>query len=67
MAVRETAAGTAVPGRDEAAALLSERAHSRHDARWLLPVPPRLCLACALELLPEPGVSVRTRPPRSPP
>nr|XP_019590004.1 PREDICTED: meiosis inhibitor protein 1 [Rhinolophus sinicus] len=56
MAVRDAAAGTAVHGRDEA--LLFERAHYRHDPRWLLPVPPRLCLACALELLPEPGVSL---------
>ncbi|KAM5250926.1 meiosis inhibitor protein 1 isoform 2-T2 [Hipposideros larvatus] len=59
MAVREAAAaGTPVHGRDEAAALLLERAHYRHDPRWLLPVPPRLCLACALELLPEPSVSL---------
>ncbi|XP_032973947.1 meiosis inhibitor protein 1 [Rhinolophus ferrumequinum] len=58
MAVRDAAAGTPVPGRDEAVALLFERAHYRHDPRWLLPVPPRLCLACALELLPEPGVSL---------
>lgn len=64
MAVRDAAAGTAVHGRDEA--LLFERAHYRHDPRWLLPVPPRLCLACALELLPEPGVSVRTGPPHFP-
>lgn len=61
MAVREAAAaGAPAPGRDEEAALLFDRAHHRHDPRWLLPVPPRLCLACVLELLPEPGVSVRT-------
>lgn len=62
MAVSEAAAaaGALAPGRDEEAALLFERAHYRHDPRWLLPVPPRLCLACVLELLPEPGVSVRT-------
>lgn len=45
--------------RDEEAVLLSKRAHYRHDPRWLLPASPRLCLACVLELLPEPGVSVR--------
>ncbi|XP_004484195.2 meiosis inhibitor protein 1 [Dasypus novemcinctus] len=59
MAVREAAlAGLPGFGRDEEAALLFERVHYRHDPRWLLPVPPRLCLACALELLPEPGVSL---------
>ncbi|XP_024593317.1 meiosis inhibitor protein 1 [Neophocaena asiaeorientalis asiaeorientalis] len=58
MAVREPTAGLPGPGRDEEAALLFERAHYRHDPRWLLPVPPRLCLACALELLPEPSVSL---------
>uniref|UniRef100_A0A8D1RGM2 Meiotic double-stranded break formation protein 1 n=1 Tax=Sus scrofa TaxID=9823 RepID=A0A8D1RGM2_PIG len=54
------AAAVGLPGfgREEEAALLFERAHYRHDPRWLLPVPPRLCLACALELLPEPGVSL---------
>uniref|UniRef100_A0A8D2JR12 Meiotic double-stranded break formation protein 1 n=1 Tax=Sciurus vulgaris TaxID=55149 RepID=A0A8D2JR12_SCIVU len=55
MAVRQAAAA---PGRDEETALLLERAHYRHDPRWLLPVSPRLCLACALELLPERGVSL---------
>ncbi|XP_056653417.1 meiosis inhibitor protein 1 isoform X2 [Monodelphis domestica] len=49
--------------RDEEAAgaalLLYERAHFRHDPRWLLSGPPRLCLACALELLqPSSGVSL---------
>ncbi|XP_044798430.1 meiosis inhibitor protein 1 isoform X3 [Bubalus bubalis] len=58
MAVREAAAGLSGPGRDEEAALLFENAHYRHDSRWLLPVSPRCCLACALELLPEPGVSL---------
>uniref|UniRef100_A0A8D0TW19 Meiosis inhibitor protein 1 n=1 Tax=Sus scrofa TaxID=9823 RepID=A0A8D0TW19_PIG len=58
MAVREAAVGLPGSGREEEAALLFERAHYRHDPRWLLPVPPRLCLACALELLPEPGVSL---------
>ncbi|XP_006174760.1 meiosis inhibitor protein 1 [Camelus ferus] len=58
MAVREAVAGLPGPGRDEEAALLFEKAHYRHDSRWLLPVPPRLCLACALELLPEAGVSL---------
>ncbi|XP_035121956.1 meiosis inhibitor protein 1 isoform X4 [Callithrix jacchus] len=59
MAVRQAAtAGTPEPRRDEEAALLFERTHYRHDSRWLLPVPPRLCLACTLELLPEPGVSL---------
>ncbi|XP_024435400.2 meiosis inhibitor protein 1 [Desmodus rotundus] len=58
MAVREAAAAPSRSGRDEEAALLFERAHPRHDPRWLLPVPPRLCLACVLELLPEPGVSL---------
>uniref|UniRef100_A0A452EJG6 Meiotic double-stranded break formation protein 1 n=1 Tax=Capra hircus TaxID=9925 RepID=A0A452EJG6_CAPHI len=58
MAVREAAAGLPGPGRDEEAALLFESAHYRHDSRWLLPVSPRCCLACALELLPEPGVSL---------
>ncbi|XP_072512390.1 meiosis inhibitor protein 1 isoform X2 [Notamacropus eugenii] len=42
-----------------AALLLYERVHFRHDPRWLLPRPPRLCLACALELLqPTSAVSV---------
>ncbi|XP_041528313.1 meiosis inhibitor protein 1 [Microtus oregoni] len=45
-------------GRDEEAVLLLERTHHRHDPRWLLPVSPHVCLACALELLPEPGVSL---------
>ncbi|XP_037587922.1 meiosis inhibitor protein 1 [Cebus imitator] len=59
MAVRQAAtAGTPGPRRNEEAALLFERAHYRHDSRWLLPVSPRLCLACTLELLPEPGVSL---------
>ncbi|KAB0385672.1 hypothetical protein FD755_000628 [Muntiacus reevesi] len=58
MAVREEAAGLSGPGRDEEAALLFEKVHYRHDSRWLLPVSPRCCLACALELLPEPGVSL---------
>nr|XP_023486988.1 meiosis inhibitor protein 1 isoform X5 [Equus caballus] len=58
MAEREATAGPPRLRRDEEAALLFERAHYRHDPRWLLPVPPRLCLACALELLPEPGVSM---------
>ncbi|XP_032746710.1 meiosis inhibitor protein 1-like [Rattus rattus] len=49
-------------GRDEEAVLLLERSHHRHDPRWLLPVSPHVCLACALELLPEPGVSVRPKP-----
>ncbi|XP_060512201.1 meiosis inhibitor protein 1 isoform X2 [Panthera onca] len=58
MAVREAAAGPRGPGRDEETALLYERAHYRHDPCWLLPVPPRLCVACVLELLPEPCVSL---------
>ncbi|XP_036108072.1 meiosis inhibitor protein 1 [Molossus molossus] len=58
MAVREAAAGMSLPGMDQEAALLFERVHYRHDPRWMLPVPPRLCLACVLELLPEPGVSL---------
>nr|XP_036862041.1 meiosis inhibitor protein 1 [Manis javanica] len=58
MAARETTARPPGPARDEETALLFERAHHRHDPRWLLPVPPRLCLACALELLPETGVSL---------
>ncbi|XP_042849322.1 meiosis inhibitor protein 1 isoform X2 [Panthera tigris] len=58
MAVREAAAGPRGLGRDEETALLYERAHYRHDPCWLLPVPPRLCLACVLELLPEPCVSL---------
>lgn len=62
MAARETTARPPGPARDEETALLFERAHHRHDPRWLLPVPPRLCLACTLELLPETGVSVRTGP-----
>ncbi|XP_069346723.1 meiosis inhibitor protein 1 [Eulemur rufifrons] len=57
MAVRP-AADPPRPGRREEAVLLLERAHYRHDPRWLLQVSPRLCLACALELLPGPGVSV---------
>ncbi|XP_030891513.1 meiosis inhibitor protein 1-like [Leptonychotes weddellii] len=58
MAVRDAAAGPLGPGRDEETALFFERAHYRHDPCWLLPVPPRLCLACLLELLPEPCVSL---------
>ncbi|XP_036787390.2 meiosis inhibitor protein 1 [Manis pentadactyla] len=58
MAARETTARPPGPARDEETALLFERAHHRHDPRWLLPVPPRLCLACTLELLPETGVSL---------
>lgn len=49
-------------GRDEEAVLLLERTHHRHDPRWLLPVSPHVCVACALELLPEPSVSVRPNP-----
>ncbi|XP_055459099.1 meiosis inhibitor protein 1 [Psammomys obesus] len=45
-------------GRDEEAVLLLERTHHRHDPALLLPVSPHVCLACALELLPEPGVSL---------
>ncbi|XP_004676485.2 PREDICTED: meiosis inhibitor protein 1 [Condylura cristata] len=56
MAARDSALPR--PGRDEEAALLLEKAHHRHDPRWLLPATPRLCLACALELLPEPCVSL---------
>ncbi|XP_029325796.1 meiosis inhibitor protein 1 isoform X2 [Mus caroli] len=53
-----TAADHPAFGRDEEAALLLERTHHRHDPRWLLPVSPHVCMACALELLPEPGVSL---------
>lgn len=66
MAVREAAAGISLRETVQEAALLFERAHYRHDPRWLLPVPPRLCLACVLELLPESGVSVRFPPPAFP-
>ncbi|XP_063099777.1 meiosis inhibitor protein 1 [Cavia porcellus] len=52
------AASSAGLGRDGDAVLFLERAHFRHDPRWLLPVSPRLCVACVLELLPEPGVSL---------
>jgi hypothetical protein len=68
MAVRQEAAAAAAAvgppglGRDEEAVLLLERTHYRHDPCWLLPVTPHLCLACAVELLPEPGVSVRAEP-----
>ncbi|KAM6162172.1 meiosis inhibitor protein 1 [Erethizon dorsatum] len=59
MAVRGSlAASSAGLGRDEDAVLFLEGAHYRHDPRWLLPVAPRLCLACVLELLPEPGASL---------
>ncbi|XP_037369356.1 meiosis inhibitor protein 1 [Talpa occidentalis] len=58
MAARASAPGPLGPGRDEEAALLLEKAHYRHDPRWLLPVSPRLCLACALELLSEPCASL---------
>ncbi|XP_062931699.1 meiosis inhibitor protein 1 [Cynocephalus volans] len=59
MAVRQVAAvGLPGPQRDEETVLLFERAHYRHDPRWLLLVSPRFCLACALELLPEPDVSL---------
>lgn len=60
MSVRNAAAGLPGPGRDEDTTLLFERAHYRHDPCWLLPVPPRVCLACMVELLPEPCVSVGT-------
>ncbi|XP_028645839.1 meiosis inhibitor protein 1 [Grammomys surdaster] len=53
-----TAADHPAFGRDEEAVLLLERTHHRHDPRWLLPVSPHICLACALELLPKPGVSL---------
>ncbi|XP_051016000.1 meiosis inhibitor protein 1 [Acomys russatus] len=53
-----TAADHAAFGRDEESVLLLERTHHQHDPRWLLPVSPHVCLACALELLPEPGVSL---------
>lgn len=59
--VQMTAADHPAFGRDEEAVLLLERTHHRHDPRWLLPVSPHVCLACALELLPEPGVSVRPK------
>lgn len=59
--VQMTAADHPGFGRDEEAVLLLERTHHRHDPRWLLPVSPHVCLACALELLPEPGVSVRPK------
>uniref|UniRef100_A0A8C7EWL2 Meiotic double-stranded break formation protein 1 n=1 Tax=Neovison vison TaxID=452646 RepID=A0A8C7EWL2_NEOVI len=58
MSVRNAAAGLPGPGRDEDTTLLFERAHYRHDPCWLLPVPPRVCLACMVELLPEPCVSL---------
>lgn len=60
--MRDAAAGPPGLGRDEETALFFKRAHYRHDPCWLMPVPPRLCLACMLELLPEPRVSVRTGP-----
>ncbi|XP_077025125.1 meiosis inhibitor protein 1 isoform X2 [Tamandua tetradactyla] len=60
MAMREAVAPDSQgPGREEeTSALLFERVHYRHDPRWLLTLTPRLCLACALELLPEPGVAL---------
>ncbi|XP_021114580.1 meiosis inhibitor protein 1 isoform X8 [Heterocephalus glaber] len=59
MAVQRSLAACCVGlRRDEDAMLLLERTHYRHDPRWLLPVSPRLCLACLLELLPESGVSL---------
>ncbi|EHB11264.1 Meiosis inhibitor protein 1 [Heterocephalus glaber] len=54
MAVQRSLAACCVGlRRDEDAMLLLERTHYRHDPRWLLPVSPRLCLACLLELLPD--------------
>ncbi|XP_060045029.1 meiosis inhibitor protein 1 isoform X2 [Erinaceus europaeus] len=58
MAARALSTGLPEPRRGEEAALLFQRTHYHHDPCWLLPVPPRLCLACALELLPESGVSL---------
>ncbi|XP_074077184.1 meiosis inhibitor protein 1 [Macrotis lagotis] len=54
---RELQGDEEAPG---AALLFYERTHFRHDPCWLLPQPPpRLCLACTLELLqPTSGVSL---------
>uniref|UniRef100_A0A452I8I9 Uncharacterized protein n=1 Tax=Gopherus agassizii TaxID=38772 RepID=A0A452I8I9_9SAUR len=52
------------PGRRamEAAAgaglLVCERLHPRHDPRWLLLLPPPLCLACVIETLGDGGASL---------
>uniref|UniRef100_A0A674IVB3 Meiotic double-stranded break formation protein 1 n=1 Tax=Terrapene triunguis TaxID=2587831 RepID=A0A674IVB3_9SAUR len=35
----------------EAGLLVCERLHARHDPRWLLLLPPPLCLACVIETL----------------
>ncbi|KAM9170395.1 meiosis inhibitor protein 1 [Pangshura tecta] len=38
--------------------LVCERLHARHDPRWLLLLPPPLCLACVIETLGDGGASL---------
>ncbi|XP_074980307.1 meiosis inhibitor protein 1 isoform X3 [Caretta caretta] len=38
--------------------LVCERLHARHDPRWLLQLPPALCLACVIETLGDGGASL---------
>ncbi|XP_037738606.1 meiosis inhibitor protein 1 isoform X8 [Chelonia mydas] len=38
--------------------LVCERLHARHDPRWLLRLPPALCLACVIETLGDGGASL---------
>ncbi|XP_043346665.1 meiosis inhibitor protein 1 isoform X8 [Dermochelys coriacea] len=38
--------------------LVCERLHARHDSRWLLLLPPALCLACVIETLGDGGASL---------
>ncbi|XP_044839858.1 meiosis inhibitor protein 1 isoform X7 [Mauremys mutica] len=45
----------AAPG---AGLLVCERLHARHDPRWLLLLPPPLCLACVIETLGAGGASL---------
>ncbi|XP_065419122.1 meiosis inhibitor protein 1 isoform X5 [Chrysemys picta bellii] len=42
----------------EAGLLVCERLHARHDPRWLLLLPPPLCLACVIETLGDSSASL---------
>ncbi|XP_074866311.1 meiosis inhibitor protein 1 [Carettochelys insculpta] len=41
--------------------LVCEQLHARHDPRWLLQLPPPLCLACVIETLADGGASLVRR------